>query len=60
MLSAEVVDEKAISNAFTGLKSKIEEDAENFISVRERVGRFGYKARSRSKQESSLDRETLV
>lgn len=60
LLSAEVVDEPAVNEAFAELKTKLEEDAKNFISVRERVRRSGYKERSRSKQDSSLDRETLA
>jgi len=60
LLSAEVVDEPAINDVFAGLKTKLEEDAKNFISVRERVRRSGYKERARSKQDSSLDRETLL
>ena len=59
LLSAEVEDNLAINDAFAGLKAKLEEDAKNFITVRERVRRSGYKDRSRSEQDSSLDRETL-
>lgn len=60
LLSAEVLDKRAINVAFEGLKTKLEEDAKNFISVRERVRHSRYKDRSTSKQDSSLDRETLL
>jgi len=60
LLSAEVVDERAIENAFAALKTKLNEEAESFVGVRERARRSGYKDRSKAKQESSLDRETLL
>jgi hypothetical protein len=60
LLSAEIVDERVINGAFAELKTKLEEEAKNFASVREKARRFGYKDRSRSKQDSSLDRETFL
>ncbi len=60
LLSAEVVDERAINDAFAGLRASLQEEAKNFTSVRERARRSGYRDRSRSKQDSSLDRETLL
>lgn len=60
LLSAETIDEPIIVHAFKCLKIKLEEESNNFIGVRERARRFGYKDRSKGRQESSLDRETLL
>jgi hypothetical protein len=60
LLSAESIDETIIVQAFGCLKTKLEEESKDFIGVRERARRFGYKDRSKAKQETSLDRETLL
>lgn len=60
LLSTETIDEPMVVHAFASLKTKLEDESKNFIGVRERARRFGYKDRSKARQESALDRETLL
>ncbi|HUQ90423.1 MAG TPA: hypothetical protein VM120_02000 [Bryobacteraceae bacterium] len=60
LLSESTPNEALIEEAFKTLKIPIEQEALVFAGVGDRARKLGYKDRSKRKQESSANRETLV
>ncbi len=60
LLSESTPNEAVIAEAFKTLKTRITQESTGFAGVGDRARKLGYKDRSKTRQESSANRETLV